>query len=79
MKISFVMSPTKRFLRKIRCRMEDIDDLIAEKAVYQRIDENAKRVLTEIGINISENQPLWIFLWKPMPWISTMKRRFSFP
>ena len=45
-------------LRKIKCRMEDIDDLIAEKAVYRRIDENAKRVLTEIGINISENQPL---------------------
>ncbi|MEE4603873.1 MAG: trimethylamine--corrinoid methyltransferase, partial [Desulfobacteraceae bacterium] len=32
-------------LEKVRCRMEDIDDLIAEKAVYQRIDENAKRVL----------------------------------
>ncbi|WP_419657172.1 MttB2: trimethylamin methyltransferase [Desulfosarcina variabilis str. Montpellier] len=45
-------------LRKIRFRMEDIDDLIAEKAVYQRIDENAKRVLTEIGINIIESQPL---------------------
>jgi trimethylamine--corrinoid protein Co-methyltransferase len=45
-------------LRKIRFRMEDIDDLIAEKAIYQRIDENAKRVLTEIGINISENQSL---------------------
>jgi trimethylamine--corrinoid protein Co-methyltransferase len=45
-------------LKKIRCRMEAIDDLIAEKATYQRIDENAKRVLTEIGINISENQLL---------------------
>ena len=45
-------------LRKIRFRMEDIDDLIAEKAIYQRIDENAKRVLTEIGINIIENQAL---------------------
>jgi trimethylamine--corrinoid protein Co-methyltransferase len=45
-------------LQKARCRMEDMDDLIAEKAIYQRIDENAKRVLTEIGINISENQPL---------------------
>ncbi len=45
-------------LRKVRCRMEDIDDLIAEKAIYQRIDENAKRVLTEIGINIIENQSL---------------------
>ena len=38
--------------------MEDIDHLIAEKAIYQRIDENAKRVLTEIGINIIENQSL---------------------
>jgi trimethylamine--corrinoid protein Co-methyltransferase len=45
-------------LRKIEFRMEDIDDLIAEKAIYQRIDENAKRVLTEIGINIVENQTL---------------------
>ena len=45
-------------LRKIRFRMEDIDHLIAEKAIYQRIDENAKRVLTEIGINIIENQSL---------------------
>lgn len=48
----------ERLLRKIRFRMEDIDDLIAEKAIYLRIDENAKRVLTEIGINVSENQPL---------------------
>jgi trimethylamine--corrinoid protein Co-methyltransferase len=38
--------------------LEDIDDLIAEKAIYRRIDENAKRVLTEIGINIIENQSL---------------------
>jgi trimethylamine--corrinoid protein Co-methyltransferase len=45
-------------LEKVRCRMEDIDNLIAEKAVYQRIDENAKRVLSEIGINVIENQPL---------------------
>ena len=45
-------------LSKIRFRMEDIDDLIAEKALYRRIDENAKRVLTEIGINVSENQAL---------------------
>jgi trimethylamine--corrinoid protein Co-methyltransferase len=45
-------------LEKVRCRMEDIDDLIAEKAVYQRIDENAKRVLSEIGINVIENKPL---------------------
>jgi trimethylamine---corrinoid protein Co-methyltransferase len=45
-------------LEKVCLRMEDMDDLIAEKAVYQRIDENAKRVLTEIGINIGENQVL---------------------
>jgi trimethylamine--corrinoid protein Co-methyltransferase len=38
--------------------LEDIDDLIAEKAIYRRIDENAKRVLTEIGINIIESQSL---------------------
>ncbi len=43
-------------LEKVHLRMEDMDDLIAEKAVYQRIDENAKRVLTEIGMNIAENQ-----------------------
>ena len=48
----------ERVLEKVRCRIEDIDDLIAEKAIYQRIDENAKRVLSEIGINIIENQPL---------------------
>jgi trimethylamine---corrinoid protein Co-methyltransferase len=45
-------------LGKVRFRMEDIDDLVTEKAIYRRIDENAKRVLTEIGINISANQPL---------------------
>ena len=45
-------------MRKIKFRMADIDDLIAEKAIYRRIDENAKRVLTEIGINIIESQPL---------------------
>ena len=48
----------KTVLKKTRCRMEDIDDLITEKAIYQRIDKNAKRVLTEIGINIIENQVL---------------------
>ena len=33
-------------------------NLVAEKAIYQRFDENTKRVLTDIGINIIENQPL---------------------
>ncbi|MBM9604155.1 trimethylamine methyltransferase family protein [Desulfopila inferna] len=45
-------------LEKVRLRIEDMDDLIAEKAVYRRIDENAKRVMTEIGMNIAENQVL---------------------
>ena len=45
-------------LEKIRFRMADIDDLIAEETIYRRIDENAKRVLTEIGINIIESQTL---------------------
>lgn len=45
-------------LDEVRLRLEDMDDLIAEKAVYQRINENAKRVLTEIGMNIAGNQVL---------------------
>jgi trimethylamine--corrinoid protein Co-methyltransferase len=48
----------ERILEKARWRMEDMDDLIAEKDIYRRIDENAKRVLTEIGMNIVENQML---------------------
>jgi trimethylamine--corrinoid protein Co-methyltransferase len=48
----------EKIMEKVQCRMEDIDALIAEKAIYQRIDENAKRVLTEIGVNIVENQTL---------------------
>ncbi|SDT84162.1 trimethylamine methyltransferase family protein [Desulfobacula phenolica] len=43
---------------KTRSRMEDMDDLIAEKDIYKRIDENGKRVLTDIGINIAESQEL---------------------
>lgn len=45
-------------LEKVRLRLEDMDDLITEKEVYSRIHENAKRVLTEIGMNIAENQVL---------------------
>ena len=48
----------KHILEKARFRIEDIDALIAEKTVYQRIHENAKRVLTEIGMNIVGNQVL---------------------
>ena len=45
-------------LKKARWRIADMDDLIDEKNIYRRIDENAKRVLTEIGVNIAENQTL---------------------
>ena len=48
----------EQVLEKVRWRMEDMDDLIAEKAIYRRIDENGKRVLTDIGMNIAENQTL---------------------
>jgi len=41
-----------------RSRLEDMDDLIEEKRLYQRIDRNGKRVLSEIGINISESPEL---------------------
>jgi trimethylamine--corrinoid protein Co-methyltransferase len=51
-------STDESVLEKVRFRMEDMDDLIAEKAIYERIDENAKRVLTEIGLNLAENQTL---------------------
>ncbi len=39
-------------------RLLVMDELIKEKSIYQRIDENAKKVLTDIGINIVENQRL---------------------
>jgi len=45
-------------LEKVRWRMEDMDDLIAEKAIYARIHANGKRVLTDIGMDIAENQTL---------------------
>lgn len=45
-------------LPDVRRRMEDMDDLIAEKKIYQRIHENGIRVLTDIGINISETPEL---------------------
>ncbi|KIX13114.1 trimethylamine--corrinoid methyltransferase [Dethiosulfatarculus sandiegensis] len=40
-------------LKKASSRMEDMDDLIAERQLYERIDENAKQVLTETGMNIA--------------------------
>lgn len=39
-------------------RIAVLDELIREKETYQRIDENAKQVLTDIGVNISDNQRL---------------------
>ncbi|MCD4743355.1 MAG: trimethylamine methyltransferase family protein [Desulfobacteraceae bacterium] len=41
-----------------RKRLAVMDKLIKEKQIYQRIDENAKKVLTDIGVNIAENQRL---------------------
>ena len=35
-----------------------MDDLIEEKRLYERIHQNGKCVLTEIGVDIAENQPL---------------------
>ena len=35
-----------------------MDELIREKKIYRRIDENAKKVLTDIGMNIAEHQQL---------------------
>jgi len=43
---------------KARDRLQDMDDLILEKEIYSRIDENGKRVLTEIGMNIAESPVL---------------------
>ncbi len=39
-------------------RIPGLDALIKEKQVYERIDENAKRVLTDIGMNIASSPEL---------------------
>jgi trimethylamine--corrinoid protein Co-methyltransferase len=41
-----------------RERIEDMDALSNEKRLYRRIDRNAKRILTEIGIDISGSPAL---------------------
>jgi trimethylamine--corrinoid protein Co-methyltransferase len=41
-----------------RERIEDMDALTREKKIYKRIDRNARRVLTEIGVDISGSQEL---------------------
>lgn len=50
--------PEGALARKAHARMEDMDDLIREKGLYERIDENAKRVLTEIGMNVAEHETI---------------------
>ncbi len=39
-------------------RIEDLDALSNEKRIYRRIDRNARRLLTEIGIDISNSSAL---------------------
>jgi len=41
-----------------RDRVVDMDALSNEKRLYRRIDRNAKRILTEIGIDFSNSSPL---------------------
>ena len=45
-----------------RERMEDMDALSKEKRIYRRIDRNARRILTEIGIDISGSPELMAIL-----------------
>ncbi|MCP4671701.1 MAG: trimethylamine--corrinoid methyltransferase [Desulfobacula sp.] len=45
-------------------RLVVMDELIKEKQIYQRIDENAKKVLTDTGVNIAQNQHLVDILMK---------------
>lgn len=44
--------------RVVDSRLEDMDYLIAEKETYQRIHDNGKKVLSEIGMNIAESPEL---------------------
>jgi trimethylamine--corrinoid protein Co-methyltransferase len=45
-------------LEKLGFRMADMDDLIQEKNLYQRIDQEAKQVLTDIGIDLTHSPDL---------------------
>ncbi len=49
----FPKSPEADIARE---RIEDMDALSKEKQIYKRIDRNARRVLTEIGLDISGSQ-----------------------
>lgn len=68
---NYEFQKTKRFYKKIatlypdspeaeiaRERIKDMDALSKEKRIYRRIDRNAKRILTEIGIDISSSHEL---------------------
>ncbi len=50
--------PRSREAQIARQRLEDLDKLIAEKELYQRIDHNARLVLSTIGMNISANSQI---------------------
>ena len=47
-----------------RDRIEDLEALSSEKRIYRRIDRNAKRILTEIGIDFSNSSALMHLLMK---------------
>ena len=56
-KIAFLYpdSPEAEIARE---RIDDMDALSKEKRIYRRIDRNARRILTEIGIDISGSHEL---------------------
>jgi len=45
-------------IRVVNFRLEDMDHLIAEKELYQRIHDNGRKVLSEIGMDIAESPEL---------------------
>lgn len=49
---------TDDIARVVDFRLEDMDPLIQEKTTYQRIHDNGKKVLSEIGMNISGSAEL---------------------
>ena len=51
----FKDSPEASIARK---RLAVMDELIKEKEIYERINENAKKVLTDIGVNIAASPRL---------------------
>ncbi|RLC14622.1 MAG: trimethylamine--corrinoid methyltransferase, partial [Deltaproteobacteria bacterium] len=68
---NYEFQKAKRFYKKIaelypkspeeyiaRERIKDMDALSIEKRIYKRIDKNAKRILTEIGMDVSSSPEL---------------------